>query len=216
VVFWWHGLGGKVENVLVGIGQDIIDEITAQGGVVFSIESDPTAEGEWFLNTTNRQDDLLVADLAIACAVQELHVNVTRIHVAGFSAGGKQAAQMAIRRSSYVASVVLYSGGLFPNQLDPYPPYEDQDNRFPSLVFWGGPSDIVVTDNVQAARAYYDFVSLNGNFTIMCDHNRGHTIPPEGQAAAWRFFQDHPWGVSPEPYLDGMPSEIPNYCTPNP
>lgn len=183
---------------------------------MIAIESDPAAEGEWFLNTTDRQDDLLVADLALACAVQELQVDVSHIHVAGFSAGGKQAAQMAIRRSSYVASVVLYSGGLFPHQLDPYPPFEEMDNKFASIVFWGGPSDVVVTDNVQAAWAYYDFVSGNGNFTIMCDHNRGHTVPPEGQAAAWRFFQDHPWDVSPEPYLSGMPPEVPGYCTSNP
>jgi hypothetical protein len=100
--------------------------------------------------------------------------------------------------------------------LDPYPPYENPDNCFPSLVFWGGPTDVVVTDNVQAAQDYYDFVSQNGNFTIMCDHNGGHTIPPEGPAATWRFFQDHPWGISPEPYSNGMPPEIPGYCITNP
>ncbi len=216
VVFWWHGMGGKAENVLIGLGQDEISEITAQGGVVISFESDPAAEGEWFLNTTDRQDDLLVADLALACAVQEKQVDITHIHVAGFSAGGKQAAQMAIRRSSYVASVVLYSGGLFPETMVPHPPYEDPGNQFPSLVFWGGPGDIVVANNELAAHDYYDFVSSNGNLAIMCNHGRGHTIPPDGPAAAWRFFQDHPWGISPEPYLKGVPPEIPNYCLVNP
>ncbi len=217
LVFWWHGAGGSAQNASVGIGPDVVSEITAQGGVVASIEADPALSfGEWYLNTTDRQDDLIVADMVVACAVQEKQVDVTRIHVAGFSAGGKQAAQMAIRRSSYVASVVIYSGGLFPESIVPHPPYEYPDNRFPSLVFWGGPSDVVLVDNVQAAQDYYDFVSLNGNFTLMCDHNGGHTIPPEGQAAAWRFFQDHPWGVSPEPYLNGMPPEIPNYCIANP
>jgi len=217
LVFWWHGAGGSAQNASVGIGPDIISEITAQGGVVASIEADPSLSfGEWYLNTTDRQDDLIVADLVVACAIQEKQIDVTRIHVVGFSAGGKQAAQMAIRRSGYVASVVIYSGGLFPESIVPHPPYEEPDNQFPSLVFWGGPSDVVLVDNVQAAQDYYDFISINGNFTIMCDHNGGHTIPPEGQAAAWRFFQDHPWGASPEPYLNGMPPEIPDYCTVNP
>jgi predicted esterase len=216
VVFWWHGLGGRAENVVAGLGQDVISEIAAQGGVVISIESDPSAEGEWFLNTTNRLDDLLVADFAIACAAQELQIDIVHIHVAGFSAGGKQAAQMAIRRSSYVASVVLYSGGLFPNQLDPYPPYEDPNNKFPSMVFWGGPSDIVIANNEQAAQDYYGFVSRNGNFTLMCNHNGGHIVPADGPDAAWRFFQDHPWGASPEPYGKEIPSEIPDYCVARP
>ena len=215
-VFWWHGFGGKAENVLVGLGQEVISDIISQGGVVVSIESDPAAAGEWFLNTSDQQDDLLVADLVIACAVQEMQVDVTRIHVAGFSAGGKQAAQMAIRRSNYVASVVLYSGGLFPTQLDPYPPYGDSGNKFSSMVFWGGPSDVVIADNTQAAHAYNDFVSRNGNFVLMCNHNGGHTIPTEGPTAAWRFFQNHPWGISQEPYLIVLPPEIPSYCITNP
>jgi hypothetical protein len=119
--------------------------------VVISIESDPSAAGEWFLNTTDRQDDLLVADLAIACAVDEMNIGISHIHVAGFFAGGKQAAQIAIRRSNYVASVVIYSGGLFLNQVVPYPPYEDPVNKFPSMVFWGSPSDIVIANNELAA-----------------------------------------------------------------
>jgi predicted esterase len=216
VVFWWHGLGGKAENVLVGLGQVIISEIVAQGGVVISIESDLSAIGEWFLNTTDQQDDLLVADLVVACAVKEMQIDISHIHVAGFSAGGKQAAQMAIRRSNYVASVVLYSGGLFPNQLDPYPLYQDPGNKLPSMVFWGGPSDVVVANNELAALDYYNFVSRKGNFVLMCNHNGGHTIPPEGPQAAWRFFEDHPWGVSPEPYDKEKPPEIPDYCTENP
>jgi predicted esterase len=217
LVFWWHGAGGLARNAPDGLGTEVISEITAQGGVVASIESDPSLSfGEWYLNTTDRQDDLIVADLVVACAVQQRHIDVYRIHVVGFSAGGKQAAQMAIRRSGYVASVVLYSGGLFPHQLNPYPPYEDPGNRFPSLVFWGGPSDVVIADNTKAADDYYDFLSRNGNFTVMCDHNGGHIIPPEGPAAAWRFFQDHPWDISPEPYQTEMPSEIPDYCIANP
>jgi predicted esterase len=216
LVFWWHGAGGSAQNALIGLGRNVVSGITASGGVVASIEADPALSfGEWYLNTTDKKDDLLVADMVAACAVQENQIDPARIFVAGFSAGGKQAAQMAIRRSGYVAAVVVYSGGLFPSQLDPYPPYQDTANKFPSLVFWGGQSDVVLTDNTQAAHTYYNFVSENGNFTIMCDHNGGHTIPPEGQAAAWRFFQDHPWGITPEPYLTGMPSEIPGYCVPN-
>ena len=214
LVFFWHGAGGSAENARVGLGPLVIEEITAQGGVVASIEADPALSfGEWYLNTTDKLDDLQVADMVVACAVKVKNIDINRIHVAGFSAGGKQAAQMAIRRSNYVASVVLYSGGLFPLQLNPYPPYQNLGNKFASMVFWGGPSDVVLTDNVIAARDYATFVSANGNPVIMCDHNLGHTIPPEGQASAWRFFQDHPWGVSPEPWSSALPVDIPAYCS---
>jgi predicted esterase len=217
LVFWWHGAGGQAQNAPTGLGESVVSAITAQGGVVASIEADPEmGMAEWYLNVFVREDDLLVADLVTACAVQQKNIDVTHIHVVGFSAGGKQAAQMAIRRSAYVASVVLYSGGLFPHQLNPYPPYENPQNRFPSMVFWGGPSDVVVADNTRAAQDYYDFVSLNGNFTLMCNHNGGHIIPAAAPAAAWRFFQDHPWGVFPEPYLTEIPVEIPSYCVANP
>ena len=53
-----------------------------------------------------------------------------------------------------------------------------------------------------------------GGFAVDCDHGGGHCgAPPEAVAAQWQFLKDHPFGVSTDPYADGLPSSFPSYCT---
>ena len=28
----------------------------------------------------------------------------------------------------------------------------------------------------------------------------------------WQFMKDHPFGVTPEPYANGLPASFPSYC----
>jgi hypothetical protein len=43
------------------------------------------------------------------------------------------------------------------------------------------------------------------------DERRRKRIPGFGGRAI-EFFADHPYGVEPKPYADGLPSDWPDYC----
>jgi hypothetical protein len=51
----------------------------------------------------------------------------------------------------------------------------------------------------------------NGGTAIVCNHNMGRTMPPDGPTAVWRFFEDHPYGRT-SPYAAGLPPGFPMYC----
>jgi predicted esterase len=209
LVFFWHGAGGDPTEATSALGVAIA-EIKSMGGVVAAPYHDP-ASGElpWFLSIGGtREDDLRVADEVVACAIQQRGVDVRRIHSVGFSAGAMNTAQFALRRSGYVASIVMYSGALI-DQPDP----QDEANRYPAMLFFGGPNDQVGVNFDDATHAYHDYLTDQGHFSFLCDHNRGHTVPNDGRASAWQFIKDHPFGASPEPYASALPSGFPTYCT---
>ncbi|MBV9948739.1 MAG: hypothetical protein JOZ69_17965 [Myxococcales bacterium] len=53
-----------------------------------------------------------------------------------------------------------------------------------------------------------------GGFAVDCNHGGGHCGAPAADIAGqWRFVKDHPFGVSPEPYANGLPTELPSYCS---
>ena len=47
---------------------------------------------------------------------------------------------------------------------------------------------------------------------VVCDHGLGHELEPEFWPWALAFLMDHPAGVDPEPYVDGLPEGFPSYC----
>ena len=208
LVFFWHGTGGDPSDAIGALGPAIAG-VTAEGGIVAAPYHDP-ASGElpWFQAIGgDRDDDLRVADEILACAIAVKGVDLRRIHSVGFSAGAMNTAQFALRRSGYVASIVLYSGA----QIDEVDP-EDATNEYAAMLFYGGPSDQVVVDFDDASHAYHDWLTANGHFSFLCDHGRGHTVPSDGRASAWQFLQDHPFGVHPEPYAAALPAGFPSYC----
>lgn len=208
LVFFWHGAGGSPTEATGALGPAIA-EIKAAGGVVAAPYHDP-ASGElpWFLSIGGaRDDDLRLADEIVACAIQRRGVDVRRIHSVGFSAGAMNTTQFAMRRSGYVASVVVYSGAQIA-EVDP----QDEQNPYAAMLFFGGPSDEVGVNFADASRAYHGWLTEHGHFSFLCDHGRGHTVPSDGRASAWQFLKDHPFGVSPEPYASGLPSGFPSYC----
>jgi hypothetical protein len=40
----------------------------------------------------------------------------------------------------------------------------------------------------------------------------GHTIPSGIGTSTVQFLEDHPFGVSPEPYASMLPDAFPDYC----
>ncbi len=207
--FYWHGTSSSPSEALYGLSPALVDAITEMGGIVAAPYHDPAAgQFPWFLVLGQQTDDLLVADEVLACAIEQVGVDTSRIHALGMSAGGLQTAQMSLRRSSYLASVVTYSGGIILGA----PPDEDPDNKLAAMMFHGGMDDIVVISFQDATENYLDIMQQNDRFGFICDHGLGHEIP-DAQANVGQFFWDHPYGTVPSPYVDGLPAEFPDYCS---
>lgn len=208
VIFYWHGTGSEPREAEFGLGSDTVDAVLALGGMVIAPFHDPNAGTfPWYLTTGARDDDLRVADELLGCAAQEVGIDPLRVHSIGMSAGGLHTTQMSYRRSGYLASVVTYSGGL----LTVVPRVENRDNRFAALIFHGGPDDIVVISFQDASERYWEELDDDAHFAAICDHGGGHVIP-NARASVWQFFQDHPWGTTPSPYENALPSGFPAYC----
>ncbi len=210
LVYYWHGTGGHPSEALTGLGNDFVDQVVAQGGIVAAPYHDPMAgDFPWFLVIGQQEDDLLVADEVLACAIEQVGVDVTHIHANGLSAGGLQTSQMSIRRSGYIASAVSYSGGM----ITDLPPDQDPSNPLSAMIFHGGLNDVVIVSFKQASERYLEMIEDRGGFAFICDHGDGHRIPQgSAQASVWKFFLDHPFGTKPSPYADGLPGGFPDYC----
>src|SRR5260221_53681 len=208
VVFYWHGTGTNGQEATSGLSAAGIQEAVAQGGVVASFEAS-TGKGTNTGDLVWYTGDFDVADQILACAIQLLNVDTHRIHTAGYSAGGLQVGAMAYLRSGYLASVIVYSGGvLFPQQQNP--------NAIPaSLGAHGAPgSDALILDFGTITTDYLKGVKAKGAFVIDCNDGSSHidvlkrfAVAPNG----WKFFKDHPYKKKPEPYTS-LPAGWPSYC----
>lgn len=209
LVFYWHGTGSQPAEATTGIGTTQINSIKALGGIVAAPEHDPAAGTyPWFyVASTSRDDDFRVADEVLACAIQKIGIDVSRIHSMGMSAGGLNTTQMSYRRSGYLASVVTYSGGL----VSPIPA-QNASNKFAAMIFHGGPSDQVVISFQTASQDYANDLKSKSQFAMLCNHGKGHRIPTDATAAVWQFLQAHPYGTVPSPYAGGLPASMPAYC----
>lgn len=210
LVFYWHGTTSNPQEALTGLGP-AIKAITAAGGMVAAPTHDPEAGVfPWFLvekPQSPRLDDLYLADEILACAIKDIGIDTRRIHTLGLSAGALQSTQMSYRRANYIASSVLYSGGLI---IDA-PESEEPSNRFSSMIFHGGPSDIVVIKFQETSERFMADLQKKDHFGFICDHQAGHIIPSDGVGPAWQFLSDHPFGAS-SPYRSGLPETFPAYC----
>ena len=215
VLFYWHGTGGSASEAAVFMAPQIKDVIS-QGGIAASFDTSlqtgmNTGNGVWYTG------DFEMADEILACAVQQLNIDTRRIYTAGCSAGGLQVGAMLYERSSYIAAAMPNSGGtLFPGVFGFDSPH------VPSLVTTHGASgtDVYVIDFSQTSAVEDRDVASHagsslppGGYVIDCNHGGTHcAAPPDDIAAQWQFCQDHPFGVSPDPYAGGLPSAFPSYC----
>ena len=212
LVFYWHGTGSSpVVEPPYGL-EGIIDEVTTLGGLVAAPHADPAAGTfPWFLTTgTGAEDDLLLADEILACAIENVGIDVRRIHSIGMSAGGLQTTQMSYRRSGYIASVATYSGGL----IGSAPTIQEPTNPFAAMILHGGMDDNVLISFQTASEAYRDDLRGRGHFAFICDHGMGHSIPKHDgiQNAIGAFFAAHPFGET-SPYASALPSDFPSWCS---
>jgi predicted esterase len=168
------------------------------------------------MNTGNNvwyTGDFEMADQLVACAVQQLNIDTHRIYTGGCSAGGLQASAMLYQRSSYLAAVMTNSGGLISQYADLYK--LDDPTHVPALITTHGAmgQDVVTIDFSVTSDAQCKDVAAMGGFAVDCNHGGGHCGSPANvKTVQWKFLKDHPFGVSPEPYAAGLPSDFPAFC----
>jgi predicted esterase len=218
LVFSWFATGGTPDQALGFLGRAVIAAIEDQGGIVVAPYADqPSSRRPWY-NTPSGpgegDQDLRLMDEVVACARASIGIDLRRIHSIGMSAGGLQTSQVALRRSGYLASVVVYSGGL---PTEAVPPDQDPANKFASMILYGGATDISPVDGISFPEATDRLVQLLGEqerFVLLCDHGGGHSVPVDAQQSVWRFFTDHQYGTQPSPYAEGIPDGFVDYCVP--
>lgn len=217
LVFSWHSTLPNPEDATSWLGRSVIEEIKALGGIVAAPATGyPNERRPWDntpLGAQGVDGDQRLMDEIVACAHEQVGIDLRNIHATGMSAGGLKSAQVSLRRSGYLASVVVYSGGLTEGDM---PPDQDPDNKLAAMILYGGASDISPVDGINytdASRRYRDLLQGQGRLAFLCNHGGGHSVPQDSQESAWRFMQDHPYGVAPEPYAQALPDGFLRYCS---
>lgn len=204
VVFVWHPLGATAADMIRYLGlRDWADD---NGAVVVVPESLSGNMFEW--DFWNGQDhDLVMYDDLRTCLIQDLGVDPTRFSATGMSAGGLMTTFMGIQRGDTLATIFPMSGG-----TDPVIPYTPPAGPFPALLFYGGASDTWNgLDFEGATLAFAGELRADGHRVIVCNHEGGHTIPPEAEQASTAWLTTHVYGA-PGPFEDGNLDGLPGYC----
>jgi poly(3-hydroxybutyrate) depolymerase len=211
VLFYWHGTGAPSSMAQGDLGATLT-EIVAEGGMVASFTT-TTMQGTNTGNNVWYTGDFELADHLLACAVEQLNIDTHRIYTGGCSAGGLQASAMVYQRSSYLAAAMPNSGGII-SQLRGLYELEDPDH-VPAVITAHGAlgTDTVIVEFAETSAAQVKDINSKGGFAVDCDHGGQHCGTPQNvKAAQWKFLKDHPFGVTPEPYAAGLPSDFPTAC----
>lgn len=205
VVFAWHWLGGQASEAIdwTGIGGAVLN-----GAIVISAQA-CCSQWDWQIGTPPPNNvDIGFFDDALACLYDQYSVDLDRIYSTGHSAGAMWTSYLLLYRSEYLAGAVIMSGGLQGNSQ-----YRTPTDRIPIVLVWGGQSDMYGNFSFQTSTLNYSQRLRNdGHFVVHCQGTFGHQIPPD-TGYTWPFFDDHPKGITPEPYLGGLPGTFPNWCT---
>jgi predicted esterase len=218
VVFAYHGYGSKAENFHGGSWaaasnfphlKIVPQALNASALPVWDFQTDPKAS-----------KDLAFFDEILTCT--DVAVDLERVHLVGSSMGGIFAAYVFTHRGERVASFALNSGGFVTPWS--YCTWASAQlvaaltNRAPALVIWGGPSDVATWDFDKAAKATIQTLRGSNHVVIQCNHGLGHEWSDELNPFLYRFFEDHPRGMKPEPYAGGLPTTAkwgpwPSFCS---
>lgn len=208
VVFVWHPLGGTARMMVQYLG---LNTLADEQGVVFVVPD--AVEGnlfEWDFWNGDDNDVTLYDDLR-TCLSTEMGVDLSRVSTTGMSAGGLWSSWLGVHRGDTLSTVLAMSGG-----ADPVWEYETPASQFPALLMYGGESDTwggggIEVDFREATLNYAAELYADGHFVVLCNHDGGHTIPPEGMDVSGAWLPVHRFG-EPSPFADGDLSELPDYC----
>ena len=210
LIIYWHGTGGNASTATGELDKTLVSETMSLGGAIVSMESGQQGNAlEWGVFTTG---DFDIVDQVVACAIEQLHIDVRRIYTSGASAGGLAAGALAYARSGYIAGSFPNSGG-----VAPWPGlnvFKDA-THIPAVFTMHGArgKDMVVVEFTDTSLQLCNDVVAKGGVAVDCDHGGGHVAAPADlRAAAWTFMKSHPFGTKPSPYAGGLPAGFPAYC----
>jgi poly(3-hydroxybutyrate) depolymerase len=210
MIIYWHGTGGRAATAMGELDPTLVSETMGLGGLIVSMESGQQGNPiDWGVFTTG---DFEIVDQAVACAIEQLNIDASRIYTSGASAGGLAAGTLAYARSNYVAGSFPNSGG-----VAPWPGLNVFQNtaQIPAVFAMHGARgrDTVVIEFADSSLQLCKDTAAKGGFAVDCDHGGGHVAaPPDLKAAAWTFMKAHPFGTKPSPYAGGLPASFPMYC----
>ncbi|MDB5214861.1 MAG: uncharacterized protein JWO86_2788 [Myxococcaceae bacterium] len=228
VVFLWHWLGGSADAMASKLEVQAAVDARRFIGVL------PVAKGDalfrWPFEATQTQarvdEEARFFDDMLACVGAALPVNKECVSSVGVSAGALWTGQLATLRSEHLASMVILSGGVGGVVRG----WSTTPHRLPSLVLWGGPSDmypanVPIMNFETASHSLISSLGTDGHYLLECTHNCGHAVPPFDPPAAgsgglffdpvWRFVLDHPYWLpaAKSPYTGKpLPAAYPSWC----
>ena len=221
LIFYWHATGSTA-SLEVPSAFDTA-ALASAGGILVGPEASTrtgtptgnTGDDVWY------QSDAAFMDQAVACAMKQLPIDTRHIHTAGYSAGALQAVYVWYARSGYVASIISYSGG---DATINTAAMQDPSNFPAAIVAHGGmgvdtysvPGSTSSVDFSQTSAAWESVISADHGSYIDCNDGGNHvaffqTRAPNLKPVSLRFFLDHPFGITPEPYTT-LPTGFPSYC----
>jgi predicted esterase len=228
VVFLWHWLGGNADAMASKLEVQAAVDARRFIGVL------PVAKGDalfrWPFEASQTQarvdEEARFFDDMLACVGAALPVNKECVSSVGVSAGALWTGQLATLRSERLASMVILSGGVGGVVRG----WSTTPHRLPSLVLWGGPSDmypanVPIMNFETASHSLISSLGTDGHYLLECTHNCGHAVPPFDAPAAgsgglffdpvWRFVLDHPYWLpaAKSPYTaKALPVAYPSWC----
>ncbi len=220
VVFVYHGYGSQAEHVDGGSwasskNQPFLKVVPqAPSASIFPV---------WdFKANPDESSDVRFFDELLGCLRAELPVDDDRVHAIGSSMGGIFAAYLFTHRGDQLASFATVSGGFVsPFTFCSWPSAQlvaGLKTKAAGLIIWGGTSDQATWDFDAAAKTTTQTLRTNGHPVVQCDHGLGHEWPEDINPFLYRFFEDHPRGLTGDPYASGLPTgtpwgDWPTYCS---
>jgi poly(3-hydroxybutyrate) depolymerase len=206
VVFFW-GAGGPGE----AIAPILTDVYDGDGYILVVPDGIPAFPLTWSMDPSGAADDLRFFDDVVTCLDQQFPVDRRRVHSAGYSTGACFSAYLMGYRSDVLASFASYSGGdRTPSgeQLVPMPPHP-----IPGLLYHGGDADTEWAGKA-ATLSLAGRMARNGQFTVVCDHGRGHVVAGNSVQDMWAFMLAHPFspGATVAWAATGIAEKLPAYC----
>ena len=206
LLFLWHGLGDNKENFSAAMNAKAISG--ALGAVVVVPQGGVKVSGWGWSNPTDATEDAALFDDLLSCLDAQYDIDNRRVWTMGFSSGALWSSWLAMYRSTYLAAVVAWSGGTGTNSNK----YKTPKRQVPVLLAWGGSQDQVAINFEQASKQMGAKLKADGHFVVLCNHNKGHTIPGKGLTWGLDFLQRHSWGDPPGKFDKAGLDLYPGYC----
>lgn len=208
VIFMWHGLGDTAANMA---GWMRTEQFAQDNDAIVVV---PSSTGNFFIEwdySGDGAEDLALFDDLRTCLVNELGADITRFSSTGFSAGGVWTSALSMHRSTSLATILPFSGGLVTGLT-----YDTPEYTFPALLASGGAgvdtwgAGALLQDFAVASDDFATELRDDGHVVVRCNHGGGHQLSSHALQMLEEWMLPHRFGY-PSPFdggaLGGLPSD---------